>query len=518
MEKVKATNLETPMVTSRLHRYAVVLSAIVFSFLFHRSYFGINVLLFEVLLIVATAVIYPNNSWTPMRILVTGGLLLTGAAYVLFRPGWTLLVNAVTLVAFVGVSMAPRARSLFTNMKLSLQNLPYGFIKYIDELRHVRRGGGGFAFRILRYYYMLVPVLVIVLFIIIYRYANPVFDEYIGQALTHVWQAIREFFRHIDLVWIFVFIIGFVLSAFALVHVLDKQMLHRDSVARDTLQRVRGRMERGVSRLGLKNEWRAAIFLLVSLNLLILSLNLADLHWVWFNFEWNGQYLKDFVREGTYLLILSIVISMAIVLYFFRRNLNFYSRNVWLKRLCYLWLGQNAFLAISVAVRNWRYIEHFALAYKRIGVFFFLLAVVAGIITVWIKVSGRKTAFYLFRMNVLSVYLTVLLSALIPWDSLIARYNFSHHDRAFLHFDFMSELSPSAYPYMDYSLMELRDMETAQDMLFPFKEEYMTADEYYRTVEREKQEFMTEFEAKNWQEWTMAEQKAYDYLKESAEP
>jgi hypothetical protein len=63
------------------------------------------------------------------------------------------------------------------------------------------------------------------------------------------------------------------------------------------------------------NEYKAGIVLLIALNALLLFVNIIDIKWVWIGFEFEGQYLKEFVHKGTYLLILSIIISIGIVLY-----------------------------------------------------------------------------------------------------------------------------------------------------------------------------------------------------------
>ena len=74
-----------------------------------------------------------------------------------------------------------------------------------------------------------------------------------------------------------------------------------------------------------------------------------------------------------------ILISIIISLYLFRGNQNFYKKSVLLKKLALAWLAQNVILAFSVGIRNVHYIEHYALAHKRIGVFFFLLATIIGL-------------------------------------------------------------------------------------------------------------------------------------------
>jgi len=107
-------------------------------------------------------------------------------------------------------------------------------------------------------------------------------------------------------------------------------IIHLDNQGSDFLKRRKRRGIIGFKTMGLLNEYRTAVFLFVILNLLLLIVNSIDIYWVWFNFEWNGQYLKQFVHEGTYLLIFSILLSLILTLYFFRGNLNFLKKNRWL--------------------------------------------------------------------------------------------------------------------------------------------------------------------------------------------
>ncbi|UPT66719.1 MAG: DUF4173 domain-containing protein [Sphingobacteriales bacterium JAD_PAG50586_3] len=271
----------------------------------------------------------------------------------------------------------------------------------------------------------------------------------------------------------------------------------------------------------MKNEYRAGVFLLVVLNALILLLNIIDINWVWFNFRWEGQYLKQFVHEGTYMLIISILISIAVVLYYFRSNLNFYTKNKVLKYLSYAWLAQNAVLAISVCVRNYRYIEYFSLAYKRIGVFIFLLLTLYGLYTVFMKVKDKRSSFYLFRTNAYAILVVLVVTSLFNWDVIIAKYNFAHADRSYLHLDFMSALSDKALPYLDKPLAEVEKIKLAQRDDFEFDSgssfsrgyNYMTADEYCYSIESRKAQFITEWERKSIWEWNWPEYKAYQQLK-----
>lgn len=115
---------------------------------------------------------------------------------------------------------------------------------------------------------------------------------------------------------------------------------------------------------------------------------------------------------------------MGIVLWFFRRNLYFYPAGLpWLRWGGTVLVVQNAVLVTSVGLRNYYYILHSGLAYKRIGVCFFLLLTFFGLITVLLKIWQRRSAFSIVRLNSLAAYVVLLLLAAGNWEVWMARYN-----------------------------------------------------------------------------------------------
>ena len=88
-----------------------------------------------------------------------------------------------------------------------------------------------------------------------------------------------------------------------------------------------------------------------------------------------------------------------------------------------MWVLQNAVLAVSVGLRNYYYILHSGLAYKRIGVSFFLLLVFFGLTTVLLKIWQQRSAYALVRLNALALYVALLALAAGNWEIWIARYN-----------------------------------------------------------------------------------------------
>ena len=192
--------------------------------------------------------------------------------------------------------------------------------------------------------------------------------------------------------------------------------------------------------LGLQNEYRASLIAFGLLNGLIFLANVADLRYVWISYgSASAQELSQYVHEGTYLLLFAILLAMAAVIWYFRGNLNFYPDNGWLRLLAFIWLAQNAMLALSVGLRNWQYVAQYGLAYKRLGIFWFLCLALHGLYTLYEKVkNNRSQAFVLYR-NSWVVYASLLLFSLFNWDLAITRYNLRANTRGEIDARFLIE-------------------------------------------------------------------------------
>jgi hypothetical protein len=125
------------------------------------------------------------------------------------------------------------------------------------------------------------------------------------------------------------------------------------------------------------------------------------------------------------MLIVSALLSIGILLFFFRKNLNHFSDNKRLRQISTIWICQNIFMLVSVGLRNMNYVSQYGLTYKRIGVFIFLIITGLALFFLFRKINLRKTFFYHVRTCGWSVFGTLLIAGFINWDLLIARYNVS---------------------------------------------------------------------------------------------
>jgi len=241
----------------------------------------------------------------------------------------------------------------------------------------------------------LVPFLVLLVFFAIFRGANPIFNELATEILNKLGLWIDHIIENISLLRITFFVWGLSIVGWTIYKSDITYFLNKEQTLSDKIFRVRKKQYKlkipdssatyhhsvKSNILGLKNEYRSASILIIMVNLLLLIINVIDIHWLWFNFEYDSAFnLSQLVHEGTYYLILSTLMSMGILLYYFRKNQNFYVYKKRLIILAAIWIAQNAILLTSVAVRNFHYIQHYGLAYKRIGLIFFLAVTVVGLI------------------------------------------------------------------------------------------------------------------------------------------
>lgn len=501
-----------------LNLTVVLLSAILFTLLFYKKTLGLNLFIFEAAIL---GWLYFSKQFELKRInVVTAfyGVLLTSIFTVIHHTTLSFVVNFILFFTFIGVIMAPQIKSILNSLGCSFSNIFASIGEFFQRIGGKSKTNKKVRFKLWRFRIFLIPLLIIVLFSLFYSWANPKFGEIMSSIWFAISDSITAFLDIIEFSIVVTFILGLLISIYALVRSKNKHAVDRDSEASEELIRRKRDKENTAGNLGLLNEYRSAVFLFISLNVLLFGLNIMDINHVWLNFQWEGQLLKEFVHDGTYILIVAIIISILLVLYFFRANLNFYKKNKSLKILTYIWIGQNVFLAISVGVRNWYYIQYFALAYKRIAIIFFLILTIYGLYSVYKKVKGAKSRYYLTKSNAYVWIIVLVISSGFNWDNIIAKYNFGNSKKSFVHLNYLSKLSNSALPYLDQPKDELEKVDNKQGIEFAFnfksslnsyRRIYLGVDEYIWEIKMRKIIFKLEWESKGILEWNYAEYRAY---------
>ena len=451
---------------SSLTLLLVAAGSILFNLFFWHEKVALNAVLFDVFILAALWYIYPATPkpgrmrWLIFAHLVTVAAVLIQNTHLSKTAFCTTLLLVVVFWQYTHRSPWYAAASVFMNYVQSP-------LSFASHLRHVKTGG--LQLRRFKSFtrFLLIPSLLLILFFSIYIVANPVFHSIIQDiniGISSYFSGIFEWFSW-QRFWFLV--LGFFITTGLLMKSSTSYFSERDTRKTDRLVRSRtnplkarktpgfellslfmGKFATGM--LALRNEHTTGQISLIVLNVLLLFINCLDVVYVWFGFETRAELsLSQYVHEGTDMLIFSILLAIVVLLFFFRGNLNFYNQNKGLRYGAYAWLIQNAVLAISVFFRDYYYIQNFGLTYKRIGVLIFLSLVLCGLVTVFIKINQRKTAYFLLRVNAWCAIITLVACSCIHWDEQIAKYNLARKDRIAPDVEFLLTLSDKALPLLE---------------------------------------------------------------------
>ncbi len=500
---------------------------LIFNVFFWEEDLGLNLFLFNSFILAAISYIYrenlPNNR---LAYLLIGGTILTSLAILYHNTlnskiAWILSFSAtVAAIQNNSLKLLPNTWSFFLlNLFSSFANLPaelLGIFKKVsnrsDNMKKINRKAGLLA----------IPIVIFSVFYMIFNIANPVFAEYNSKALDLVVQFFDSLFANISFGRMLFILFGLWLVSAIIYrwHNIDETFNEMKIKGTDFIIRSRIIRNRNYyadfKSLDLKNEAQIAFLVVASVNLLLLVINAIDIRFLWFGFHPSaGVKLSQLVHEGTYMLILSILLSMAILLYYFRNNLNFYSKNVLLKKMAIVWLVQNGILLISVLFRCYYYIAEHGLAYKRIGVILFLLLTLVGLVTFYNKIKNKKSAYYLIHINSLAAYILLIITTFINWDNLIVSYNFQHPNLKItgaIDIAFTLSRSESTLTII-YANMNKIDMELQEINEYYFYQEKGKIVSRKQYVEKRKKEFFQHYKEISWLSWNFSSAKVYEILK-----
>lgn len=502
-----------------------IILLVVFNFLFWGEKLGVNLFIFFFLGIISMIMLNEDNIKNKNVITSLFALLFSLGMVIVNNSFYSKFSSVICFMIFTGFIHQPALKTAYSAVFTAAADFVIFPYNIYSELKY-----SASKFKPVRVFLKfsrlaLIPVMFFVIFYAIYAYSNPVFNSYSVSFWDTIGKYLYDIFINYPLLRFFYLLFGLMIIMAFIYNRSIRIFSEVDNAYHDTLQRskvfkVHSRTKPVVkSHLmytlfsyrfkfnSLKLETKMGIVLLGMMNALLLMLNVIDIQVTWLGFNAGEiENLAYYVHEGTYYLIFSILLSMAILLVIFRGSQNYLAKNRILKFLAYAWLAQNAFMAISVVLRNIYYIEfYYALSYKRIGVMIFLLLTLFGLGTMFVKIYARKTTSFLFKINSTAVVAVLLLMSSFSWDKTIAEFNLSNPDRSKIDIDYLLKLSDDALPVLD-AHKELLDKEYLQ-YSFIFSDYTNGLDEYKRRVHR----FIAEQKRYSWLSWNLSDRNTLDF-------
>ena len=447
----------------------IIVSTLLYSFFFYKQMPGINYLLFSIVLVFMLG-LRKDNVFADKRWMVLAALsLLTGVFVLIHGTVISVISNFIALSMLAVNSLYVKSSfffSFFVSIFSYLSSFVYLILDLVDrkprepkpEEEGDKKKSGFFVDVSTKLVLGIIGFLVIALFFVIYRRANPLFKDFTD----------RINLDFISIQWLTFTFLGFLLmyGFFKIRH--DKKLHESDSQESGELNEERVHAKPNAF-LGfiipVQMEALIGVVFLAILNILLLMLNSLDLSFMFGGADLpDGITYSEYVHKGVGNLIFSVVLVILITMYFFRGQLNFFKGSGGSKAvriLAFLWLVQNLIMLISTAFRNQYYISEYSLTYKRIGVYVWLVLTAVGLITTFYKIGAKKSMWYLIRINSWSFLIVIILLGSTNWDMLIAKYNTRNIAENFddLDFEYLMNLNSNAMPII-YEALEDIDTET----------------------------------------------------------
>jgi len=503
----------------RIKIYWIIGGALLFNGIFWNEKLAVNTVLYDLFIIGVLWFLYPKARHSSTVRWLLAGHLICLAMIVLHNTTLSKFAFIVTLLLLTGFTQYVH-RSVWYAGGSVFQNIVFSVPGFFEALERPKRKKGSRSSFSKLFWFVVLPLFLAFVFFIMYANANNVFSDMAERLGTWVEKYIVNFFDFFNGYRFLFFLLGLFMTTFILLrskidYFSKKEEKQTDELVRNkkTLRQkmqeplyeivagILGKFATGI--MAIKNMNTVGLISLVLLNILLLIVNSIDISYIWFGFNAQEVNLYEMIHEGADLLIFSMVMAILVLLVFFRGNLNFYRNNKWLKWGAYFWIIQNIILVVSVLLRDYHYIRETGLAYKRIGVLFYLALVLVGLITVFWKIYHRKTIYYLFRVNAWAVIVLLIFSTTINWDYTIAAYNLKHKNEIIMPVDYMVTLTNKALPLLDQHKDDLKRHQQLMKQKGLWK--YDCDDCFLRQLENNIASYKEQSKTYTWLSWNMSD-------------
>lgn len=482
--------------------YLITLS--IFTILFYRQDAGINFLLFASMLLIISGILNKTVWKTKQWLTIAAGTFISAFFVAWYSNSLTITMAIFSLIILGTIQNSKRTSyfiAFFTGIITIMCSVIFMILAKINanrlkQFRKTQPAGSAY-----KWWPLLIVTIISFIFILLYRDINPVFDVYF-----------KTLFTDFDLDWLIFTLFGaFLLYTFIFPPRLVKKLLRLEREYGKTIVH-----DASISKTqsdfsifsSFEHERYSALLLFVVLNLLLLFLNVFDIQYLFLKGELPANITyAEYVHRGVEAVILSILLAIGVISYYFRGLINFDAKSKFIKILTYFWIVQNIILVIMTAFKNQIYIDAFSLTFKRIGVYYYLGFSILGLLLTLYKIYFRKDTWFLFRSNSFGIYTVLILSCAFNWNMIVTRYNLKNSQQVDAYY--LKSLGYENFPL----LWEGKFFEFGEQQGFELQ---LTGKIKHYDLPGEVGEFLKDYENTGIQSYCITKEKTYQYFAQLA--
>lgn len=453
--------------------FITVLAVII---LFYEEYIALNLAIFGIFLSILTFIQTKSEFRTKTFLSLFVTSIFSSFAFAWFGDAisFVAIFVSVFLLRFKGTY--PKLKP-FLYIEVLLLNLFtfFGRIFNLEQWYEKPKEGKSFSKKLITFF--LIPGIFITIFLCIYSAGSSHFDQFFSEIKLDF-----NYFQ-VFLLAVIGFYVGFIFWNYGVERFIFKQNRYLN----DDFSGLIKIQEPTFSFLDLDSERTSGLISFSALNILLLVFIATYNYEQFFEIRKSADSLSAETHERVNSVIMSIVMAILVILFYFKKGFNFDEKANSLKISAKIWITLNSFLVISAIIKNSEYIINFGLTYKRLGVYAFLTMALIGLIFTFIKIQNKKTNAFLFNKMFWASYGLILVCSYVNWGGIITTNNLTRKD-------FAENYHLVSINYNEKILMDYADKTANFEMKKQLKERIQSYQKetflskilYYETVSLEK--------------------------------
>ncbi|MGX9986156.1 DUF4153 domain-containing protein [Soonwooa purpurea] len=399
------------MKTSQL----IFIFSLTFLLLFYGETPGINLAVLALLYTCSTYFLAPKLHRTKAFKFMTFVSIVSGLAFAWYGDFSSFLAIVISVLLLRLFALSTELKPILVLPVAAWQGIsfPYRFFLFNDWLPKANAQKSVQKI----FAVVVIPAILFLTFFAIYTYGSDIFAGFLGGISWdfNIYELVGLSFLGFFIAFNFwnVKIESFIFSSN---HHFRDDFVNEDKVAKASFNFLDINLER-----------QSGFVSLLVLNLMLAFFLISFNYEQFFRGESSPAELSGATHERVNSVILSIVMAILVIMFYFKSNFNFDEKATWLRRLAYIWIVLNMLLVLSAATKNLEYISELGLTYKRLGVLAFLGLALLGLSFTFYKIKNRKTNLFLVNKMLWAVYGLVLACSIVNWGALATYYNLKNN-------------------------------------------------------------------------------------------
>lgn len=454
----------------KTHHY-IFLTAALFVIVFYDQDIGLNLGILAIVYALLTLFKTPERNRTRTFLILFVTSILSSFAFIWYRdfPSLLAVVSSILLLGYR--SRNRKLKILFLIPVFIINSFTSIFRFFSFDAWLPKRNVSGVWQKTLAF--VVIPLVFISIFFGIYSAGSDhfaaLFTDY--ELDINLWQLLS------------LSVLGFFI-AFNYWNYAVERFIYKNNYLLDDNFNDKSRVQKATySFLDLDAERTSGVISFICLNILLVFFIITYNYEQFYEVSKTPVQLSEETHERVNAVIMSIVMAVMVIMFYFKSGFNFDTKAKLMKILARIWIILNAILVLSAALKNYEYIITYGFTYKRLGVFAFLLLALIGLALTFIKIQKQKRNAFLFNGMTWYFYGTILACSYVNWGGIITSQNMKRKDFAVkYHLEQISFSERRLLKYAD----EKKDLQLKKKILEKVKEEkakpFLSKILYYETL------------------------------------